>query len=62
MSPHTDLATQFFWDPDMPTGLNVLAKIDEIDKSILSIQPSKSQKTRFQRFLRGKSVLFKWKC
>ena len=37
-------------------------KIDEIDKSISSIQASKSQKRDFQTFLRGKSVLFKWKC
>jgi len=36
-------------------------KIDEIDESI-SYPGLEVAKTRFQTFLRGKGVLFKWKC
>jgi len=40
------------------TGLNVLAKIHEIDKSISSIQASKSQKRDFRHFSGAKVVCY----
>jgi len=53
-------ADQFSWRVNMVSMSSL--KIDEIDKSISSIQGLEVAKTRFQTFLRGKSVLFNWKC
>jgi len=52
----------FVFEGQFVTGLNVLAKnrrnwqVNFIDSDL------EVAKTRFQTFLRGKSVLFKWKC
>jgi len=46
----------------LSTGLNVLAKNRRNWQVNFIVSGLEVAKTRFQTFLRGKSVLFKWKC